>query len=314
MKLSVIIVSYRVCDLLESSLRSIYENGFHDAMEVIVIDNASGDGTVEKLSGLFPFVRWIQNDENVGFAPAVNQAVEGASGEFLLLLNPDMRIVSGVLVKLIQFMEGHGEIGAVGPGLMLPNGEKYVSVMPFLSWASVFFYETRLNRLFPFYLLTRPYSQLLKGNKPFRVDSVEGSFMLLRREAWQTTGGFDSHYFFGIEEMDLAWQLKRSGYETWFHPLPGAFHEHSGSTGGKRQGIVNLSIILATLYFLRKNRRRNYYSLLSVLLVISLLKLAISLLFGWAERTIIFKEAVKALLGLRPMYITHKDKGRWNDD
>lgn len=314
MKLSVIIVSYRVRDQLKLCLQSIYENGFSDEMEVIVIDNASGDRTVETLSGLFPVVRWIKNDENIGFAPAVNQAADKASGEFLLLLNPDTRIIPGVLAELIHFMGEHPKIGAVGPCLMLINGHSYVSVMPFLSWASILLYETRLNRFFPNCVLIRPYTRLLKGSKPFRVDSAEGSFILLRRKAWDAVGGFDSHYFFGLEEMDFAWQLQRSGSEIWFHPFPAAVHQHSGSTGGKRSGVIRLSVTLAPLYFLRKNRRGDHYFLMPALLVIYSLKLAISLLFGWTERAIIFKEAVKALLGLRPLYITQNDRGRWSDN
>lgn len=314
MKLSVIIVSYRVRDQLKSCLQSIYENGFEDEIEVIVVDNASGDRTVEILSGLFPAVRWIKNDENIGFAPAVNQAADKASGEFLLLLNPDTQLMPGALITMVSFMNEYPKAGAIGPCLMLPNGKSYVSAMPFASWMTILLYETRLNRLFPNCSIIRPYTQLFKMGKPFMVDSIEGSFMLLRRKAWDAVGGFDSHYFFGLEEMDLAWQLRRAGSEIWFHPFPAAIHQHSGSTGGKRNGVIKLSVTLAPLYFLRKNRRGGHYFLMPALLVIYSLKLAISLLFGWTERAIIFKEAVKALLGLRPLYITQNDRGRWSDN
>jgi len=314
LKLSVIIVSYRVRDQLKSCLHSIYENGFPDTIEVIVIDNASGDRTVETLSGLFPVVLWIENDENIGFAPAVNQAADRASGELLLLLNPDTSLVPGALANLVQFMEDRPKIGAVGPCMMLLNGKSYVSVMPFLSCMSVFFYETRLNRIFPFCRFIRPYTRLLKENKPFMVDSVEGSLMLLRRKAWEAVGGFDSHYFFGLEEMDLAWQLRCIGLEIWFHPFPAAFHQHSGSIGGKRRGVIRLSVTLAPLYFLRKNRRKSYEFLTLPLLVIYSVKWASSYLLGWIDNAMTFKEAVKALLGLRPLWVTQNDRSRWSDN
>lgn len=310
--LSCVIVSYRVRALLAACLRSIDDNGFPGSLEVIVVDNASGDGAVEALRPEFPGVRWIQNEQNVGFAPAVNQGASVASGPYLLLLNPDATLIKGALERLVSFMDAHPEIGAVGPRLLLSDGTPYVSATRFPTVVTTLLYETRLNRLCPRSRLFQPYTEQLAGSDPFPVDTVEGSCVLTRLALWRQIGGFDARYFFGVEEADYAWKVKQAGFEVWFHPLPAAIHHHAASTGGTRKGaLILISVILGYLHFLRCNKPGAAAVLRLPLLAIWIIKRTFAGLLGRMEHKQAFGEGVKALLGLRPAWVTPDDRRRW---
>ena len=309
---SVVIVSYRVRDFLEACLRSIHENGLPGETEVVVVDNASGDGTVQDLMPRFPEARWMQNAENLGFATAANQGAIAASGEYLLMMNPDAKLLPGGLECLLQFVQKRPEIGVVGPRLLLSDGKPYVSVTPFPTIASVLLYETRLNRVFTHSPITHPYERHLQHAEPFPVDAVEGSCFLVRRRVWEAVGGFDNRYFFGFEEMDFAWRVRHAGWEIWFHPFPVAVHRHSGSTGGKRQGVLVLvSVGLGQLYFLREHQPIAYAILRLPLLVIFTIKWVLCFLLGRTEQKVAYLEVVKALMALRLPWITAEDLRRW---
>jgi len=311
-KISVVIVSYRGRNLLEACLRSVDAHGLRGDMEVIVVDNASDDGTVRELAPCFPTVRWVENAENVGFATAANQAAALASGEYLLILNPDARLVADGLTRLLDFIEKHPEVGVVGPRLLISDGRPYVSITPFPTIASVLLYETRLNRLFKRLSFVHPYAWRLQRAEPFPVDAVEGSCFLVHRRVWNAVGGFDTRYFFGFEDMDFAWRVRQAGWEIWFHPFPVAVHHHSGSTGGKRQGVLVLvSVGLGQLYFLREHKRVAYSILRLPLLVIFTTKWFICFLLCRTEPKVAFREAVKALMALRLPWITADDLRRW---
>jgi len=281
-------------------------------MEVIVVDNASGDGTIRELKPCFPEVRWAENAENVGFATAANQAAALASGEYLLILNSDATLVLGGIARLFDFVEKHPEVGVVGPRLLLSDGRPYVSITPFPTIASVLLYETRLNRLFKRSSIVHPYARHLQRAEPFPVDAVEGSCFLVRRRVWDAVGGFDNRYFFGFEDMDFAWRVRQAGWEIWFYPFPAAVHHHSGSTGGKRQGVLVLvSVGLGQLYFFRKHQPIAYAILRLPLLVIFTTKWFICFLLCRTEQKIAFLETMKSLIGIRPPWITAEDLRRW---
>lgn len=310
--LSIIIVSYRVRDLLAACLQAIEDNEFSGTREIICVDNASGDGTVEALKPRFPGVRWIENDENIGFAPAVKQAAALASGEYLLLLNPDGTLIKGGLERLVAFIGAHPDIGVVGPRLLTSDGVPYVSATRFPTAATILLYETRLNRVMPDCRWLRPYGRQLEGTEPFPVDAVEGSCLLTRLALWKQVDGFDIRYFFGVEELDFAWKVKRAGYGVWYHPAPAMIHHHSGSSGGRRKGtLILLSVTLGFLHFMQTNRAVSYALLRVPLVCILLAKWLLTTVLGRAEQAIAFREAVKALLGARPTWVTREDRQQW---
>jgi len=310
--LSCVIVSYRVRDLLAACLQSIEQAGFPSLLEVIVVDNASGDGTIETLRPRFPHVRWIQNEQNIGFAPAVNQGAAVASGRYLLLLNPDTILLKGALECLVSFLDSHPAVGVVGPRLLLPDGTPYVSVTKFPTVVTTLLYETRLNRFMPNSRFLRPYTKQLAGEEPFPVDAVEGSCLLTRRRLWDHVQGFDPRYFFGVEEVDYAWKVKQAGYGVWFVPIRAAIHRHAGSTGGKRTGpLILLSVTLGYLHFLRSNKAPAAAFLRVPLLVIWSVKAILSGCLGRNAHRVAFVEGVKALMGVRPAWLTAEDRAHW---
>jgi len=301
LKVSIVIISYRVRGLLAGCLQAVDEYGFTGGWEVICVDNASGDGTVEALRPKFPGVRWIENKENLGFAPAVNQAVASASGDYLLLLGPDGVLIKGSLDRLVSFLDARPGIGIVGPRLLLPDGSPYMSATRFPTAVTILLYETRLNRLIPRTRWLHPYRARFEDRQPFPVDAVEGPCLLTRRAIWQRVGGFDARYFFGVEDLDYAWKVTRAGYGVWFHPEPVMIHHHSGSTGGKRRGtLILLSVTLGFLYFMQANRPTSLTRLRLPLLAIWLLKWALCRVLRKSEHRTMFREGVRALMGLRP--------------
>ena len=312
LKVSIVIVSYRVRGLLAGCLQSVGENGFTGGYEVICVDNASGDGTVEALRPRFPGVRWVENKENLGFAPAVNQAVAIASGNYLLLLNPDGVLIKDSLDRLVSFLDARPGIGIVGPRLLLADGSPYMSATRFPTAVTILLYETRLNRLIPGSRWLHPYRARFGSGQPFPVDAVEGSCLLTRRAIWHQVGGFDGRYFFGVEELDYAWKVTRAGYGVWVHPDPAMIHHHSGSTGGKRRGtLILLSVTLGFLYFMQANRPTSLTWLRLPLLVIFTTKWFVCFLLGRTEQKVAFRETAKALIGIRTCWITVEDRKQW---
>ena len=308
-ELSVVVVSYRTPDLLAACLTSIEGAGAPAGVEVVVVDNASGDGTVERLGPRFPRARWIVNPDNRGFAPAVNQGVAATGGRLVLLLNPDAALLPGALGPLVGWLDAHPRAGAVGPKLLLPDGRRYLSVTPFPDAASVLLHETRLGRLGLARRRLRPYAERLDGDEPFRVECAEGSCLLVRRAAWDDVGGLDERYFFGLEEADLAWRLRARGWQVWFHPQPAAIHRHAGSTGGVRRGrLVTLAVTLAVLHFLRERRPAAARALRLPLLALFGAKWAAARATRRRDQAHAFGEAVRALLGRRPPWITAEDR------
>jgi len=176
---------------------------------------------------------------------------------------------------------------------------------------SVLLYETRLNRLLP--RARRPYAAELAAGAAFAVDAVEGSVFLARREAWEAVGGFDDRYFFGFEDMDLGWRLRRAGWQTWHDPAPAAVHHHAGASGGTRSAstLLLVSVGLGAMYFMRKNRPASYAALWPPLVAAFSVKWALTRLLGRRAHATAFRETVRAMLGLRPMWIVPEDRRRW---
>jgi len=309
-EVSILIVTYRARALLEGCLASL-EAYAPRGVETIVVDNDSRDGTLETLPARFPAVRWVGNDDDVGFAPAVNQAAALAAGRHLLVFASDAVLLPGAVERLVAFLDARPRAALVGPRLLLSNGEPYVSAVRFPTLGSVLLYETRLNRLLP--RARRPYAAELAAGAAFAVDAVEGSVFLARREAWEAVGGFDDRYFFGFEDMDLGWRLRRAGWQTWHDPAPAAVHHHAGASGGTRSAstLLLVSVGLGAMYFMRKNRPASYAALWPPLVAAFSVKWALTRLLGRRAHATAFRETVRAMLGLRPMWIVPEDRRRW---
>jgi hypothetical protein len=228
--LSIIIVSWNVQRDLQQCLTSLQANS-DTPHEVIVVDNASSDGTREYLAGQSG-VQAILNDSNRGFAAANNQGLEVATGSrWLLLLNPDTVAPPGALGELLAFAESRPQAGVVGPKLLNPDGSLQYSCRHFPNIWAAMFRHTLLGRLFPRASSTRDYlMQDWDHASERQVDWVSGACLLLRREVFEQIGGLDERFFWGSEDVDLCLRVQRGGWEVWYTPQPTITHAIGRST------------------------------------------------------------------------------------
>lgn len=236
MELSVVIVSWNVRELLRRCLQSLAREValFHDPFpaEIIVVDNASSDRTVEMLAQDFPSVRVIANQENLGFTRANNQALALAQGRYLFLLNPDTELRLGALCKLVQYMESNPEVGIVGPQLFYADGTPQSSRRRFPTLATAFLESTRLQQWFPHHrVLSRYYMLDTPDHVATEVDWINGSAMFVRRAVYEQIGGLDEQFFMYSEELDWCYRAKRAGWQIVYYPEAQVTHYEGKSSG-----------------------------------------------------------------------------------
>jgi len=227
MDLSVIIVNWNTEGLLRDCLRSVYETIEGLAFEVIVVDNASGDGSVAMLKVEFPQVRRIENYENRGFAAANNQAFRAMTGRYALLLNSDTVLTEGAVRELFSFMEEHPETVMACGQLLNVDGSKQNSIARFPTIPSLLLNMPLLETLFP----DRYPSKRRDYPHPIEVDSCIGACLMVRKSAIDGVGGFDERYFFFFEETDWARSMKEAGGKIYHVPSARIYHLQGKSVG-----------------------------------------------------------------------------------
>jgi GT2 family glycosyltransferase len=233
MKLSIVIICWNDWKVLENCILSIFENTHKISFEVIVSDNGSTDGSVEKIRAQFPAVRVLENGANLGFAKGNNAGIREAQGEYVLILNPDTIIHDGSLDRWIQFADQHPESGAFGCRVQNPDGTYQRSARPFptiaryLTAALYLRFLGHLRRP----VLTREYDWW-KGNTEREVDWQSGCCVMLRGELLKQLGGFDESFFYQFEEVDLCRRVWDAGYRIRF--TPEASITHLGGQSVKR--------------------------------------------------------------------------------
>ncbi len=227
MDLSIIIISYNVRDHLLNCIQSIYDNDTGVKHEIIVVDNASSDGSVESLKIRFPYIKVIANSENAGFACANNQGYAQSSGEYLLLLNPDTLVRGHVIQSVLNFMKTMPDAGIAGCRLLNPDRTLQRSIQHFPSVTNNLLKAIFIDRL----LLPENRRRTYYRPAPFIIDYCGGAFMMVRREALRDNDFLNDAFFMYSEEKDLALRLKRSGWKTYFVPLGEIVHFGGQSTG-----------------------------------------------------------------------------------
>jgi GT2 family glycosyltransferase len=218
MDLSIIIVSWNVKDRLRNCLRSIFANLSNFLVEVYVVDNASEDGSKEMVRAEFPQVKLIANDNNAGFSKANNQAIKASSGRYVLLLNPDMLVLAGTLAEMVKFMDEHKEAGIAGCHLVSEKRETVPHVRRFPGVSDQMAILLKLPHLFPHITdtyLMRDFDYDRPGIS--YVDSIRGSFFMIRREVIQRLGGLDERYFIWFEEVDYCRQAINAGWKVAYN-------------------------------------------------------------------------------------------------
>jgi len=230
--LSTIIVNWNVKEHLRRCLASLHGEGrCHAEAEVIVIDNASHDGSAEMVANDYPQVRLIVNEDNRGFAAACNQGLALSRGRYLLFLNPDTEVRPHALDSMLSYLEANPEVGIVGPQLLNSDGSVQSSRRRFPSLATAFIESTILQRYLPHSPLLRHYYCLDKpDDEEQEVDWVVGACFLVRRSVIDDIGALDERFFMYSEEMDFCYRAKQAGWRVAYLPQAQVVHHYGRSS------------------------------------------------------------------------------------
>lgn len=261
MKLSVIIVNYNVKYFLEQCLHSVRKAMQGLGGEVFVVDNHSVDGSVDMVREKFPEVRLIANQENTGFSRANNQGIAEASGEYILLLNPDTVVEDDTFSRIIAYMDSHPEAGGLGVKMMNGKGEFLPESKRGLPKPDVAFYKIfGLSKLFP---KSKTFGQYhlsyLDPDQIHEVEVLSGAFMLIRKKVIDRIGGLDESYFMYGEDIDMSYRILQAGYKNFYFPETRIIHYKGESTKKSSINYVMVfyqaMVIFARKHFTRKNAR-----------------------------------------------------------
>ena len=250
MKLSVVIVSYNVRDYLENCLQSVSRALEGIEGEVFVVDNHSDDDSVEAVRSQYPWVRLIENQENMGFSRANNIAIREACGEYVLLLNPDTIVEEATLREVLRFMEEHPKAGGAGvmmhnvDGSLAPESRRALPT-PWVSCLKMLGFTKR------YYMSHLPWDQ------PGRIEVISGAFCFLRKKALDEVGLLDEDFFMYGEDIDLSYRLMKGGWENWYLPYP-ITHFKGKSTQKSDYRYVHIFYNAMLIFF------RKHYSHLSL--------------------------------------------------
>ena len=236
---SVVIVNYNARDMLDRTLRTLFESGQRSTLEVIVVDNASADGSTELVAKRYPQVRLVANPHNAGLTRANNQGMALATGRYLLLLNNDTIIRPDAIDALVRYLDAGRHVGAVGGKVLNLDGtiQGTVKAHP-TPLAALFGRNSPLTRLFPNNRFSRRYLSYMSAgfDAPFAAGSVSLCAMLVRREALEAAGPIDERYFVYWCDVDWCKAIWESGYEVHCTPESVIVHdEHKGGTRASKK-------------------------------------------------------------------------------
>ena len=308
---SIIIVSFNTKKLLLACLESIKRHTEGISFEVVVIDNASDDGSTK---GLGKDVRVIANRKNLGFSRANNQGIKEAKGRYILLLNSDTEFKENTLKKMVDWMDQHPKVGISTCTLLNPDGSiqatggRFPDLLRMFLWAKFLDDLPGVADLFGSY---HPHTPNLFGKSDFykrehRQDWVTGAFLLTRKEVLNKIGGLDEKFFMYVEEVDLCMRAKKDGWETWYIPATKVVHIGAASGKGEKVGFGDRQIgkeggILGEFEGLKRFYKKHYpswqYPILTLLLkTASVLRIVVfGILGGQKEALRIYAKAFRTI-------------------
>ncbi len=289
---SVIIVNYNVKDYLSQAIVSLQRALKKIRSEIIVVDNASDDGSVAMLRHKFPRVKLINNNQNVGFGRANNQALKIACGKYIFLLNPDTVVQENTVEVLYNFMEEHPNAGLIGCKVLNPDGTLQLPCRrsfptPWVAFTKI----VGLSKLFPSSKLFGRYNlTYLHPDKTYPVDAVSGSCMFVRREVFEQIGGFDESYYMYGEDLDYCYRVQQAGWKIYYVHSTQIIHYKGEST--KRSNIDELKTFYDAMHIFVK--KHFYFSSFLVFL----LRLSISIVSLTASLTAFVKKYLVTLVDI----------------
>jgi GT2 family glycosyltransferase len=258
--LSILIVNWNSKEDLSACLRSLFAMNPAFSPEVIVVDNASYDGVEQLLQADYPAVRFIQSDRNLGFAKANNMAAKESRGDILLFLNPDTEFVDDSLVRAVATMQDDPSISIAGFKILNTDRTLQTSCLQsFPSITNQFLDSEFLRKLFPKSRLWGVEALLSDSRALSDVDVVSGACLMIRRNAFESVGGFSEEYFMYSEDVDLCYKVRSCQGRNVFMPFCTVVH-HGGSSSSKSEVSAFSAVMMLESrwkYFL-KTRSRMY--------------------------------------------------------
>ena len=257
--LSVLIVTFECRTIVGDCLDSLDVNR-GTSTDVILVENASHDGTAELVAQEYPWVTLIENTRNLGFARAVNEALDIASGEYVLLLNPDTIVPPGALAACLDELGRHPEVGMLGCRLVRPDGRlDHACKRGFPTVRTAFYHAVGLSKLFPRSPRFARYTAgHLREDETGFVDAVNGAFMLVRREAVADVGPLDEQFFLGGEDLDWCRRFWDKGWKILYWPEAKVVHLKGGSSGGRRSWRSHYAFYHSIWLFYRKHLAKDH--------------------------------------------------------
>lgn len=263
-KLSVVILNFNSGNFLLNCLKSLDKISGEANLDIWVGDNASSDDSLKKAKEKFPSINYIENSENYGFTKGNNILLKHVKAEYILILNPDSKVLPGTIRRMIEYMEDNQNVGAASCRVERENGQ--------IDWASHRGIPTPWAS-FKYYFLKDDSSYHLTNRNmdlPHEVDSITGAFFLTRKNILDQVGLFDEEYFMYGEDLDLCFRIKRAGFKIMYVPDVKIIHYKGVSSGIKKDSghitTANLeskkrsinAFYEAMIIFYRKNLQKSY--------------------------------------------------------
>ena len=262
MKLSVVILNYNVRYFLELCLQSVEAALKGIPSEIIVIDNNSKDGSCAMVKTKFPFVTIIENNSNVGFSKANNQAVRVAKGEYVCILNPDTVVAEDTFESILNFADKQTNLGIIGCRLIDGSGEYLPECKRNIPRVNIAIKKIVGNS-------KGYYANHVKEFDTAKVEILVGAFMLLKRSLYNSLGGFDEDYFMYGEDIDLSFKSLKKGYDNYYFGETSVIHYKGEST--QRNAVYLKRFYGAMQVFYKKHFKSNVLFDLGVFLGIKLM-------------------------------------------
>lgn len=275
MKLSVIIINYNTYELTKQTVESVLKENPPFSREIILVDNASEDGSMERLKSDFKeqisvgTIKVIENKGNLGFSKANNVGIKASEGEYVLLLNSDTKVLDDCFEKCVTYIEKDPSIGALGCKVLLPDGNlDHACKRGFPTPEASLYYFLGWDKKNP-----EKYGQYdalhLGEDEIGEVDSLTGAFMLMPRKVLDEVGLLDEDYFMYGEDIDLCYRIKSKGYTVMYYPKAKIIH-YKGGSGKRQRGRVIYSFHKTMWIFYRKHYFKQYNIFVSVLVYLGI--------------------------------------------
>jgi N-acetylglucosaminyl-diphospho-decaprenol L-rhamnosyltransferase len=301
--LSIVVLSWNVCDLLRQCLNSVAcdhpSSADHPPLtaEIIVVDNASSDGSVEMVRAEFPDVRLIVNPANRGYTGGNNDGISAATGRYVMILNPDTAVLDDALAAMVAYADAHSDVGVVGPQLLNPDGSVQSSRRRFPTLMTGLFESTWLQPLAPPSVLRRYYVLDQPDDATQEVDWLFGACLLVRREVIQQVGALDEGFFMYSEEMDWCRRIRQAGWKIVYLPEAQVIHY-----GGKSSDQV---AVQRHIYF--QTSKVRYFRKHHGALTAGVLRAALLAMYAWQ----LALEAFKGALGHKRTLRRERVRAYW---